>query len=1230
MKPESSLRRFLLVVGSSLLAVSSSHAADGTWNSDVTNSLWGTDTNWSGITIADGSGSTANFTNDITGDRTVRLNTDRTLTSVVFGDSDPATAGSWLLDNNGTSTNNLILAGTTPGIAVNALGTAKTATISAIIQGTAGLVKSGDGTLILSGANTYTGTTTVDGGILALATPVASGAHSFKGPLVVNANGTVRWDLNDPVPDVTVTVNGGTLNLTSKGDYIGTLSLNSGAQVQGDQSSTQYIIVNGSAGAKILGTGGGNAATISSRIAIASQWGVVTGARTQEFDVASATTLTVSGPIVNSPAGSGAQVGSLLKSNSGTLTISGANTYTGTTTVSGGTLALAANNALPASPAAIGAGTLDAATFDDATIGTLDVTDATSTINLDSGANLAFADSRAVDWTGGTLNLTGTLDFSGTATSSLRFGTSSSGLTATQLGKISASGFINFALNASGHLTAISTGGPPLIWANGADGNWTTGTWSGGPPAYPDSGTPTIIDTPWTVTVDSSQAALTLGVSNGGKVSVTDTGGLTVSGPTTLAGGTLEIASGANFSLPTVNLAGGTLAVSGTRTISSSAITLGTASTFGTPAGTDSITLGSPLGGSGGLTKAGPGTLILAGANTCTGDTTVQAGGLVFNAPASGNCLAFVVKASSNNKITGTGSATLNGPFHVNLSDSSLASLASHTWTLVDVATKTYGTSFKITGAGGDWSLNSGVWTTTAGSKTWTFTQSTGLLSGTADFASWATIQGLTGTPGDGSNVDPAFTADPNQDGIENGLAWILGADALGNPAANRLKLPAISWDGTGALNLMAFDRLTASAADAPLVVQYSDNLGATPWTDFTVNTSAGTTTDGNLSVAVAPGGGSSAVYDRITVTFPATYLAAHPKTFARLMATSTVTTPPPPIDSAMLAQWSAPYRNWHYQPNHVISSTPNIPGYASFQISDVPTVFQLPGDTTKWYMTFIAFNGGGYQSFIAESTDLVNWTNRRLAMPFGPAGAFDYGGVVLGAYLYESYDIKARRTLKLKDGKFWSLYGAYSSRSGYEAGVGSNGLASSTDGVNWTRFRNEPVLSIYDADRGAWENNVIYQPWLVEHQGMFYNFYNAKGGPEQTGMATSSDLLSWTRYANNPVIPVGASIYNSSFSADPKVFRDGNHWVCFFFGVGAGGAHIMAAFSWDLYNWTVDPTPLYLAGGNPSGLDSSYAHKISLVWNPANETFYMYYNAVGNQGRGIGLITSKQLTPGG
>jgi predicted GH43/DUF377 family glycosyl hydrolase len=67
-------------------------------------------------------------------------------------------------------------------------------------------------------------------------------------------------------------------------------------------------------------------------------------------------------------------------------------------------------------------------------------------------------------------------------------------------------------------------------------------------------------------------------------------------------------------------------------------------------------------------------------------------------------------------------------------------------------------------------------------------------------------------------------------------------------------------------------------------------------------------------------------------------------------------------------------------------------------------------------------------------------------------------------------------------------------------------------------------------------------------------------------------------------------------------------------------------AFSQDLHHWTADPEPLYKAGGNPLGLDKQYAHKISLVWNPVNDTWYMYYCAVRNQGQGIGLITSKPV----
>jgi predicted GH43/DUF377 family glycosyl hydrolase len=338
-------------------------------------------------------------------------------------------------------------------------------------------------------------------------------------------------------------------------------------------------------------------------------------------------------------------------------------------------------------------------------------------------------------------------------------------------------------------------------------------------------------------------------------------------------------------------------------------------------------------------------------------------------------------------------------------------------------------------------------------------------------------------------------------------------------------------------------------------------------------------------------------------------------------------------IDSATIDQWSAPYRGWHYWPEHVVPAKPDIPGHNDMIGTDVPTVYQVPGDN-KWYMSFVGFNGRGYQSFVAESDDLVHWKNYRLAMGFGPSNEFDHGGCVIGAFLYESYDIKAPRLLKKREGRFCTLYGAYPKQGGYELRPGYEGVACSDDGLTWRRAQDKPILSVFDTDCGQWEKSCIYQPWLVEHEGKFYNFYNAaNGGIEQMGAAMSGDLLSWKRYAGNPVVRNRAGGYDSNFCSDGKVFRDSDHWVMFYFGVGRGGAHIMAAFSRDLEHWTAHPEPLYKAGGNPSGLDKQYAHKISLVWNPKNETYYLFYNAVPGLktmtgGRGIGLITSKPIAP--
>ena len=331
-------------------------------------------------------------------------------------------------------------------------------------------------------------------------------------------------------------------------------------------------------------------------------------------------------------------------------------------------------------------------------------------------------------------------------------------------------------------------------------------------------------------------------------------------------------------------------------------------------------------------------------------------------------------------------------------------------------------------------------------------------------------------------------------------------------------------------------------------------------------------------------------------------------------------------IRRATVERWAEPYRGWHYYPNFVLPPSPA--DGLDFQSVDCPLVFR---HRDEWRMFYTGFDDRGYQTGLAASRDLVNWEPGGLAMGFGKPGAFDHGGVAFCAALFDSYRVKGPRTLKRWQGKYWVLYSCYPRQGGYELRPGAQGAAWSEDGDTWRRASEDtPILSIDGAE--DWERDCIYAPWLIEHDGRFWNFYNAaKGRVEQTGLVTSSDLLHWERYPGNPILRNGpGGAYDEQFCSDGKVLRDGEgddaHWVMVYFGVGRGGAHIMAAFSRDLYTWTRHPEPLYKAGGHPDGLDGKYAHKVSIVYNDRNDTLYMFYCAVGDRGRGIALLTNRPV----
>ncbi|MCX6880824.1 MAG: hypothetical protein NTW21_44540, partial [Verrucomicrobia bacterium] len=150
--------------------------------------------------------------------------------------------------------------------------------------------------------------------------------------------------------------------------------------------------------------------------------------------------------------------------------------------------------------------------------------------------------------------------------------------------------------------------------------------------------------------------------------------------------------------------------------------------------------LAGAISGAGAVQTTGAGTLTLSGLNTYAGNTTVNSGSTLDLAQTGG--LTLYVTNASNSKITGGGTANLDGTFTI---DTSAVSAPIASWTLVNVTNKTYGSNFNVPGFDG----SGGVWTKVLGSATWTFTEATGVLS----INTLATITSF-GIPGHAGVID--------------------------------------------------------------------------------------------------------------------------------------------------------------------------------------------------------------------------------------------------------------------------------------------------------------------------------------------------------------------------------------------------------------------------------------------------------------------------------------------
>lgn len=505
-----------------------------------------------------------------------------------------------------------------------------TYTVGQSLGGSGGLTKLGAGTLVLGAANTYSGTTAVNQGVLAFTTDSALPGAATAGRVTVAAGATLA--ATNGVSDSAI------------GGLIGSGNLGAGATFAFETSAGNRTYSAGIAGGFGVAKAGGNTLVLSASNAYAGATTLAAGVleagdadalgaggaitftggslrytaasagqdwATRFRNSTGAVSLDTNGQNVSLAGGIDAtNAGGLTKSGGGTLALGGRSTYGGDTTVTSGTLLLSGTAAVAGSTS--GWLYVGRAAGDDAA---LVIQDSASF----SGGLTQIADSAgsrgAVMMTGGTLS-----------------------------GASNASGFF-FRIGASGTGSWTQTGG--LVTLNNLQP--TVGRFAG------SRGDMTISSGTFRVTGTADTASMNVGSDGVGVLTISgnavvDTGtaaasrlaivnlGTTGAGTVNLDGGTLlaraVTMTGSGASTSTFNFNGGTLVATTSTPAFFESLTAANVRAGGARIDTNGfdVSINQRLldgGGAGGLAKLGSGALRLTGSNDYTGTTTVSAGSLI-------------------------------------------------------------------------------------------------------------------------------------------------------------------------------------------------------------------------------------------------------------------------------------------------------------------------------------------------------------------------------------------------------------------------------------------------------------------------------------------------------------------------------------------------------------------------------------------------------------------------
>jgi predicted GH43/DUF377 family glycosyl hydrolase len=225
-----------------------------------------------------------------------------------------------------------------------------------------------------------------------------------------------------------------------------------------------------------------------------------------------------------------------------------------------------------------------------------------------------------------------------------------------------------------------------------------------------------------------------------------------------------------------------------------------------------------------------------------------------------------------------------------------------------------------------------------------------------------------------------------------------------------------------------------------------------------------------------------------------------------------------------------------------------------------------------QYHLYYTGYDGTDYAIGLARSTDGKSFTKYSTSarVSKGTGGSYDGSGCREPSVIYDN-------------GIFKMWY------TGMNGGTASIAYATSPDGLTWTKYGSNPVIS---KPSSGWGSSEFGDPCVIKVDNKYYMYLSgsATANNKLVGIATSSDGTTWNLYGSNPLVTqAGTGNFGQQEICDVAVVKDGPVFRMYFSGRNTAAEKFKIGYgeSFDGYSWVLSKS-IYINLGASGAFDDT------------------------------------------